>query len=101
MILKDLETVEKALDKAKKQARFGTADDRVAAEAYEVALKGLNEGRIAHAIELSDEHRAALRTCSCSPTSRRSSSPTAPRRTSRVRAISTSRRWRSTPRNAT
>ena len=61
LILKDLETVEKALDKAKKQARFGTADDRVAAEAYEVALKGLNEGRIAHAIKLSDEHRAALK----------------------------------------
>ncbi len=61
LILKDLETVEKATDKARKQARFGKPEDKVALEAYEVALKGLNEGKIAHALKLSDDHRAALR----------------------------------------
>ncbi|MFO0560747.1 MAG: redox-regulated ATPase YchF [Polyangiales bacterium] len=61
LILKDLDTVDKALDKARKQAKGGKADDKLAVEAYEVARKGLDEGRIARLITMSDEHRAVLR----------------------------------------
>jgi GTP-binding protein YchF len=61
LILKDLETVDKALDKARKQAKAGKAEDRLAVEVYEAARKGLDAGQIAHVIKLSDEHRAVLR----------------------------------------
>jgi GTP-binding protein YchF len=61
LILKDLETVEKALDKARKQAKTGKPEDRLAVEVYEVAQRALNAGTIAHAIPLPDEQRAALK----------------------------------------
>jgi hypothetical protein len=61
LILKDIETVEKALDRARKQAKTGKAEDKLAVEVYEAALKGLNEGRLARHIRLADDHRAVLR----------------------------------------
>ncbi len=61
LILKDLESVEKRLDRARKQARTGKPEDRAAAEALEVIFKGLNEGRTAHSIATSDDARAAVR----------------------------------------
>ncbi|MBN8492778.1 MAG: redox-regulated ATPase YchF [Burkholderiales bacterium] len=61
LILRDLETVEKALEKARKQAKGGKADDKLLVEACEKAVEGLNAGTIARAIKLSDEHRGALK----------------------------------------
>jgi GTP-binding protein YchF len=63
LILKDMETVERALDKARKQAKTGRAEDKLAAEVYEAALAALDAGNLAHthARGLSDERRALLR----------------------------------------
>lgn len=61
LILKDLDTVQKRLDRARKQSKSGKAEDRVAAEVLEVLAKGLDEGQIAHAINIPDEGRAVVR----------------------------------------
>jgi GTP-binding protein YchF len=63
LILKDMETLERALDKARKQAKTGRAEDKLAVEAYEAALAALDRGGLAHAHArgLSDERRALLR----------------------------------------
>jgi GTP-binding protein YchF len=61
LVLKDLDTVDRALEKARKQAKTGKAEDKLAVEAYEAARQGLDAGRLARQIALSDEHRAVLR----------------------------------------
>ncbi len=61
LILKDLDAVEKRLDRARKQAKGGKPEDKLAVDVLEVVAKGLNEGKTAHAITLSDEGRAVMR----------------------------------------
>lgn len=61
LILKDLDAVEKRLDRAKKQSKSGKAEDRLAVEVFETLHTGLNQGRTAHDIQLSDEARAVAR----------------------------------------
>lgn len=61
LILKDIETVERALDKARKQAKGGKPEDKIAVEVYEHVLKGLNEGQVAHAIAIPEDKRTLLR----------------------------------------
>jgi GTP-binding protein YchF len=60
LVLKDLETVEKALDRARKQSKGGKAEDKLSVEVFEHARKGLDSGTIARLIPMSDEHRAVL-----------------------------------------
>ncbi|MDP3277299.1 MAG: redox-regulated ATPase YchF [Deltaproteobacteria bacterium] len=61
LILKDLETCEKALDRARKVAKFGKAEDKLVAEVYELAQKGLDSGKLARLIPMTDEQRAVLK----------------------------------------
>lgn len=61
LILKDIETVERALDRARKQAKSGKPEDRLAVEALETVLKELNQGRLARHVPLPDEHRTVLK----------------------------------------
>ncbi|SZD73725.1 GTP-dependent nucleic acid-binding protein engD [Candidatus Ornithobacterium hominis] len=49
--LKDLETVEKRLEKIKKQAKTGDKDAKIAAEVYEITLKHLEEGKNTRQLE--------------------------------------------------
>lgn len=61
LILKDLETAQKRLDAARKQAKSGTAQAKLAVEVLEAVAAGLDAGRTAHAIALPPEGRAMLR----------------------------------------
>lgn len=61
LILKDLETVNKRLDAARKQAKGGGAQVKVAVEALEAVAAGLDAGKTAHAVPLPAEGRAVLR----------------------------------------
>ncbi|MEZ4405166.1 MAG: redox-regulated ATPase YchF [Polyangiales bacterium] len=61
LILKDLESVEKRLDRARKAAKGGSAQERALVDALEALQAGMNDGRTAHDIPLSDEARGLVR----------------------------------------
>ncbi len=61
LILKDLETVDRALDKARKQSKGGKPEDKLAVEVLEHVKKGLDTGTIARLIPMTDEFRAVLK----------------------------------------
>ncbi|MBI5516899.1 MAG: redox-regulated ATPase YchF [Deltaproteobacteria bacterium] len=61
LLLKDLETVQKRLERARKQAKGARPEDRLAVEVLEQLERGMDQGRTAHAIPLSDEGRAVAR----------------------------------------
>src|SRR5258705_40232 len=60
LALKDMETVEKRMDRAKK-LRTTSKDEKAAYEACEKVLAGLNQGKTARAQALTDEERAAIK----------------------------------------
>jgi hypothetical protein len=55
LCLKDLDTVQKRLDKARKAAKGQDPKEKLAVEVCEVLVKGLDEGRPARAIALPDK----------------------------------------------
>ncbi len=55
LILKDLETVEKRMERLRKQAKTGKKEDVAAAEHGETILQHLNEGNPARSLELEGE----------------------------------------------
>lgn len=61
LILKDLESVTKRLDAARKQAKGGSAQLRQSVEALEALAAGLDAGVTAHAVPLSSDARATVR----------------------------------------
>ena len=61
LILKDLETVEKRLEKLKKQAKSGQASDKKMVEVAEGIMKALEEGKPARTIDLDDDGQALLK----------------------------------------
>ncbi len=61
LILKDMETVEKRLDKLRKQAKSGKKEDKKAVETAEAILRHLESGRPARTLELDEEGQALLR----------------------------------------
>ncbi len=61
LILKDLETVEKRLDKLKKLAKSGSPIDKKNAEIAQTIADALNEGRPARTIEVDDDGEALLK----------------------------------------
>ncbi|GAB3731551.1 redox-regulated ATPase YchF [Luteimonas pelagia] len=61
LALADLESVEKALARAERSAKSGDKDAKVRAEVLGRVREGLDAGRPARALELSDEDRAELR----------------------------------------
>lgn len=61
LILKDLESVTKRLDAARKQAKGGGAAVKLTVETLEAVAAGLDAGQTAHAVKLSPEGRAVLR----------------------------------------
>ncbi len=61
LILKDLDTVTRRLDRAQKQAKTGKSEDRAVAEALALLARGLDEGRNAHGIAVPDEARPVVR----------------------------------------
>jgi GTP-binding protein YchF len=61
LILKDLETVDRSLDKARKQSKGGKPEDKLMVEVLEHVKKGLDGGTIARLIAMSDEYRAVLK----------------------------------------
>jgi GTP-binding protein YchF len=60
LALKDMETVEKRMERAKK-LRTTSKDEKAAYEACEKVLAGLNQGKTARAQALTDEERAAIK----------------------------------------
>lgn len=61
LILKDLETVEKRIEKLRKQAKTGKPADKKNLEIAEAVYKGLEEGISARAIELDDDGKALIK----------------------------------------
>jgi hypothetical protein len=61
LILKDVDTVDRALEKARKQAKTGKPEDKLAVEVYELVKAKLDQGIPAVAIELGDEARKIVR----------------------------------------
>jgi len=61
LALADLDSVEKALNRAEKEARVGNKDAIVKKEVLARLKAGLNEGRPARALGLSESDRAAVR----------------------------------------
>ncbi len=61
LILKDLETVEKRLEKLKKQAKTGKPADKKNVELGEKIYKALEEGRSARSIDLDDDGKALIK----------------------------------------
>ena len=61
LIFKDLETMEKRLDKLKKQAKSGAAQDKKLVEVAETIIKGLEEGKCARALDLDDDGSALVK----------------------------------------
>ncbi len=61
LILKDMETVEKRLDKLRKQAKSGKKEDKKAVETAEAILRQLESGKPARTLELDEEGQALLR----------------------------------------
>jgi len=61
LALADLESVEKALARAERSAKSGDKDARVRAEVLARVREGLDAGRPARALDLSEEDRAELR----------------------------------------
>jgi len=60
LLLKDLDTVQKRLDRAKK-GKNNIKEEKLAFEVCEKLLAGMNEGKSARAIALTDEEKPALR----------------------------------------
>ncbi len=60
LMLADMESVEKALNKIQRKAKSGDKDAKALVELYEKVLAGLEEGKLIRAQGLSDEERAAL-----------------------------------------
>jgi len=61
LILKDLETVEKRLEKLKKQAKTGKPADKKNVVIAEAVYKGLEEGISARALEVDDDGKALIK----------------------------------------
>ncbi len=61
LILKDLETAEKRVDRLRKQAKAGKKEDVRMVEIGEQILKHLNDGKPARSVELDDEGMVLLR----------------------------------------
>lgn len=61
LILKDLESVEKRLERARKLVKTGKPEDKLAADSLELIYKGLDEGKMARAISLPPDARAFMR----------------------------------------
>jgi ribosome-binding ATPase len=61
LALADLDSVEKALARAERSAKSGDKDARVRAEVLSRVREGLDAGRPARALDLSEEDRAELR----------------------------------------
>jgi len=61
LALADLDSVEKALNRAEKEARVGNKDAIIKKEVLARLKAGLNEGRPARALGLSDDDRASVR----------------------------------------
>ena len=61
LALADLDSVEKALNRAEKEARVGNKDAIVKKEVLARLKAGLNEGRPARALGLSDDDKASVR----------------------------------------
>lgn len=60
LILKDLETMEKRLDKLKKQAKDGSKESKIAVQAAEEIIGILNTGKTARTGDLSDHAREMI-----------------------------------------
>lgn len=63
LVLKDMETMEKRVDRLKKQAKSGSKEDLKAVEIAEIILKELQAGKCARLIQLDDEGKALLKDC--------------------------------------
>ena len=61
LALADLDSVEKALQRAERSAKTGDKDAKVRADVLTRVRDGLNEGKPARALELSEDDRLALR----------------------------------------
>ncbi len=61
LILKDIETVEKRLDRLRKQAKTGRKEDQRLVEVGSAILSHLNEGKPARSVELDEDGAALLR----------------------------------------
>lgn len=61
LVLKDMETMEKRLDKLKKQAKSGSKDDIKSVEQGELILKELEAGKCARLIQLDEEGKSFLK----------------------------------------
>lgn len=61
LVLKDMETMEKRLDKLKKQAKSGSKEDLKSVELGEFILKELETGKCARLIHLDEEGKAFLK----------------------------------------
>lgn len=61
LILKDLETIEKRLEKLRKQSKTGNPTDKKNVEIAEAVYKGLEEGISARALDLEDDGKALVK----------------------------------------
>ncbi len=61
LILKDMETVEKRLDKLRKQAKSGKKEDKAAVATAEAVLRWLEAGQPARSLAIEEEGQALLR----------------------------------------
>ncbi|MBT8233500.1 MAG: redox-regulated ATPase YchF [Saprospiraceae bacterium] len=61
LIFKDLETMEKRLDKLKKQAKTGLPKDKKMVEVAETVIAGLEEGKCARALDLDEDGQALVK----------------------------------------
>src|SRR3546814_10877998 len=61
LALADLESVDKALQRAERSAKTGDKDAKARVEVLARVRAGLDEGRPARALDLSDDDRAQLR----------------------------------------
>ncbi|GAB4208274.1 MAG: redox-regulated ATPase YchF [Sandaracinaceae bacterium] len=60
LALKDLETVQKRLDKARRAAKGNDAKEKKAVEILELLEKALDEGRLARSVKTDDEDKQAI-----------------------------------------
>lgn len=61
LILKDLETLEKRIEKLRKQSKTGKPADKKNVEIAEAVYKGLEEGKSARALDLDDDGKALVK----------------------------------------
>ncbi len=61
LILKDLETLEKRLEKLRKQSKTGKPADKKNVEIAEAVYKGLEEGKSARALDLDEDGKALVK----------------------------------------